>query len=156
MPHRRSNCSHGSGSTAASPRDGSASLRAVDFPRSSRLMSIKSRVAAAVVPLCVLAANATASQAQDTAQPPTAPATQLSALAPANLAKPRPKPPFDLTGTWQHDGRANTWRFVPETFKLTPQAQAHYDAGVKALKDGGVYRDDIGQCWPAGVARLMK
>jgi hypothetical protein len=118
-------------------------------------MSIKSRVAAAVVPLCVLVANATASQAQDTAQPPTAPATQLSALAPANLAKPRPKPPFDLTGTWQHDGRANTWRFVPETFKLTPQAQAHYDAGVKALKDGGVYRDDIGQCWPAGVPIIM-
>jgi hypothetical protein len=24
----------------------------------------------------------------------------------------------------------------------------HYDLGVKALKDGGVYRDDIGQCWP--------
>ena len=26
----------------------------------------------------------------------------LGALAPANLAKPRPKPPFDLTGTWLH------------------------------------------------------
>src|SRR5690606_31191271 len=24
----------------------------------------------------------------------------LGALAPENLAKPRPKPPFDLTGTW--------------------------------------------------------
>ena len=52
---------------------------------------------------------------------------------------------------WQHDGRANTWRFVPETFKLTPEAQVHYDRGVQALKEGGIYRDDIGQCWPAGL-----
>ena len=83
------------------------------------------------------------------------PPTQLGALAPANLAKPRPKAPFDLTGTWQHDGRANTWRFVPETYKLTPQAQVHFDAGAKALKAGGVYRDDIGQCWPAGMPLIM-
>ena len=84
-----------------------------------------------------------------------APPAQPGALAPANLSKARPKPPFDLTGTWQHDGRANTWRFVPETFKLTPEAQVHYDRGVKALKDGGVYRDDIGQCWPAGLPLIM-
>src|SRR4030095_13850942 len=25
----------------------------------------------------------------------------------------------------------------------------------KALKDGGVYRDDIGHCWPAGMSRIM-
>jgi hypothetical protein len=86
-----------------------------------------------------------------TASPP----VRLGALAPANLGKPRPKPPFDLTGTWQHDGRANSWRFVPETFKLTPAAQAHYEAGQKALKAGGVYRDDIGQCWPAGMPLIM-
>src|SRR5262249_49149631 len=30
------------------------------------------------------------------------PPVRLGALALANLAKPRPKPPFDLTGTWQH------------------------------------------------------
>jgi hypothetical protein len=88
-------------------------------------------------------------------QPSPAPPAQLSALAPDNLAKLRPKAPFDLTGMWQHDGRANTWRFVPETFKLTPEAQVHYDRGVKALKDGGVYRDDIGQCWPAGLPLIM-
>jgi hypothetical protein len=82
-------------------------------------------------------------------------AEQPSALSAANLTKPRPKAPFDITGTWQHDGRANTWRFVPETFTLTPQAQAHYDLGMKALKDGGVYRDDIGQCWPAGMPLIM-
>ena len=99
----------------------------------------------------VVAASAWA----QSSQAPPAVAEQPSALSPANLAKPRPKPPFDLTGTWQHDGRANTWRFVPETFKLTPQAQTHYDLGVKALKEGGVYRDDIGQCWPAGMPVIM-
>ena len=67
---------------------------------------------------------------------PPAPPPQLSALAPANLAKPRPKAPFDLTGTWRHDGRWSTWRFVPETVKLTPPAQVHYDASQQALKLG--------------------
>jgi len=82
---------------------------------------------------------------------------QLGALAPENLKKARPKAPFDMTGTWQHDGRFSTWRFVPDVgkFTLTPEAQKHYDAGVKALKDGGVYRDDIGQCWPAGMPLIM-
>jgi hypothetical protein len=81
---------------------------------------------------------------------------QLGALAPANLAKPRPKAPFDLTGTWLHDNRGgNSWRFVPPTFKLTPEAQVHYDAGQKATKEGKVYRDDIGQCWPAGMPLIM-
>jgi len=80
---------------------------------------------------------------------------QPGALAPANLNKPRPKAPFDLTGTWQHDGRFSTWHFVPEKFTLTPEAQKHYDAGVQALKNGGVYRDDVGQCWPAGMPMIM-
>ena len=82
---------------------------------------------------------------------------QQGALAPANLAKPRPKPPFDLTGTWLHDGRGdpNAWRFVPPTFKLTPEAQVHYDASQKAAREGKVYRDDIGQCWPAGMPLIM-
>jgi len=26
---------------------------------------------------------------------------------------------------------------------------------VKALKEGGVYRDDIGQCWPSGMPLIM-
>jgi hypothetical protein len=85
------------------------------------------------------------------------PAQQLGALAPANLAKPRPKPSFDLTGTWLHDNSSgpNSWRFVPPTFKLTPEAQVHYDAGQKAAKEGKIYRDDIGQCWPAGMPLIM-
>jgi hypothetical protein len=77
----------------------------------------------------------------------------LGALAPANIAKPRPKPPFDLTGTWLHGGGPdNNFRFAPPPgFKLTPEAQVHYDAARKAQAEGKVYRDDIGQCWPAGV-----
>ena len=116
-------------------------------------MVIHSCVAAVLMSVCVLS-EAGPAWAQGSQGPP-AIAEQPSALSPANIAKPRPKAPFDLTGTWQHDGRANTWRFVPETFKLTPQAQVHYDLGVKALKDGGVYRDDIGQCWPAGMPLIM-
>jgi hypothetical protein len=85
------------------------------------------------------------------AQPP------LGALAPANIAKPRPKPPFDLTGTWLHGGGANNgFRFSPPPgFKLTPAAQVHYDAAQKAAKEKKVYRDDIGQCWPAGLPIIM-
>jgi hypothetical protein len=83
----------------------------------------------------------------------------LGALAPANLAKPRPKPPFDLTGTWLHGGGApgtNGFRFSPPPgFKLTPEAQKHYDAAEKARAEGKLYRDDIGQCWPAGLPVIM-
>src|SRR5262245_24199711 len=78
------------------------------------------------------------------------------ALSPANLAKPRPKAPFDLTGTWQHELRGpQSWKFVPQTFELTPEAQVHYDAGQKALAENKLYRDDIGQCWPAGMPLIM-
>jgi hypothetical protein len=110
-------------------------------------------IATAVCAVCVMAVTEVRARAQS--RPAAAPPPQLGALAPANLAKPRPRAPFDLTGTWQHDGRANTWRFVPETFKLTPQAQVHFEAGQKALKAGGVYHDDIGQCWPAGMPLIM-
>lgn len=116
-------------------------------------MSRLSFVTFIIVFVCIVA-TANEARAQGSPAAP-AIAEQPSALSPTNLAKARPKAPFDLTGTWQHDGRANTWRFVPETFNLTPQAQAHYDLGVKALKDGGVYRDDIGQCWPAGMPLIM-
>jgi hypothetical protein len=82
--------------------------------------------------------------------------TPLGALAPENLNKRRPAPPFNLTGTWLHESTGpNSWRFVPPTFKLTPEAQVHYDAGQKATREGKVYRDDIGQCWPAGMPLIM-
>jgi len=87
-----------------------------------------------------------------------APPTQVSALAPENLAKPRPKAPFDLTGNWFIDNSPGIqgWLFGPATIpKLTPSAQKHRDAYLQAIKDGKVYRDDIGQCWPAGVPIIM-
>ncbi len=110
-------------------------------------MSRSKTIAAAAVSLvCLLLPLTTQAQA-----------TQLGALAPANLNKPRPAPPFNLTGTWLHDnsGGSNSWRFVPPTFKLTPNAQEHYDASQRAAKEGKVYRDDIGQCWPAGMPLIM-
>ena len=109
----------------------------------------------ATVLVCGLFAFATPGgvQAQQKAAPP--PPAKQGALAPANLSKSRPAAPFNLTGTWQHDGRANTWKFVPPSFKLTPEAQVHYDRGLQALKQGGIYRDDIGQCWPAGMPLIM-
>ena len=99
-----------------------------------------------------LAAAVAPTQAQQSAAPaPTA------ALAPANLAKPRPKAPFDLTGVWLHaNAPDNPFRFSPPAgFKLTPAAQVHYDAARKAQAEGKVYHDDIGQCWPAGLPLIM-
>lgn len=85
------------------------------------------------------------------------PPGSLGALAPANIAKPRPKAPFDVTGVWLHGGGAdNGFRFSPPPdFKLTPEAQVHYDAARKAQAEGKVYRDDIGECWPAGLPVIM-
>ena len=82
----------------------------------------------------------------------------LNPLAPSNLAKPRPKPPFDLTGTWFIDlGSPNSWRFgpPPPANKLMPASQVHFEAMQKAQKEGKAYRDDIGQCWPAGLPLIM-
>ena len=88
--------------------------------------------------------------------PVSAVAQQLGALAPDNLAMTRPQAPFFLTGTWQHDlGQPGSWRFIPDEFTLTPEAQAHYDAGQAAMADGKIYRDDIGQCWPSGLPLIM-
>jgi len=88
---------------------------------------------------------------------PSAEAPQLGALSKAALAKPHPKPAFDLTGTWQHGGGQNNgFRFTPPPgIKLTPAAQIQFDANEKARKAGKVYRDDIGACWPAGLPVLM-
>jgi hypothetical protein len=84
----------------------------------------------------------------------------LSALAPENLKKPRPKAPFDLTGNWFITGGVpgGGWLFgrTAEVLpKLTPATQKHFDAYAAAVKDGKVYRDDIGQCWPAGMPVIM-
>jgi hypothetical protein len=111
------------------------------------------------IPTVALAALAWAASAgaQSTPPQPAAPPAQLGALAPANLDKPRAKPPFDITGTWLHAlGPGNPFTFSPPPdFKLTPAAQVHYDAAKKARAEGKAYHDDIGQCWPAGLPVLM-
>src|SRR6187455_1712742 len=63
------------------------------------------------------------------------PDAPLSALAPSNLAKPRPKPPFDLTGNWFIDttGNPEAWRFGAPYPAFTPAAQVHIDASRKAM-----------------------
>jgi hypothetical protein len=72
----------------------------------------------------------------------------------ANLDKPRPKPPFDLTGTWtlKKDPANGVASFLPLP-KLTPAAQAVYDRSVKAAAQGKALEDDTGLCWPAGMPR---
>jgi hypothetical protein len=90
--------------------------------------------------------------------PADVPPTPLSALAPSNIAKARPPAPFDLTGNWFIQGGVQGWLFgrtanvLP---KLMPAAQKHFDAYAQATKEGKVYRDDIGKCWPAGMPIIM-
>jgi hypothetical protein len=88
---------------------------------------------------------------------PAADGTRMSALAPENIARPRPKAPFDVTGNWFIDVSTNpeAWRFGPPYPKLTARSQVHWDAAQKATSEGKVYRDDIGQCWPAGLPLIM-
>ena len=76
---------------------------------------------AALAALFAMASGAKA-QAPAAAEPP-----QLGALAPANIKKDRPKPGFDITGTWLHAfSRDNPFTFAPPPdFKLTPAAQVH-------------------------------
>ena len=81
----------------------------------------------------------------------------LGALAPDNLHKPRPRPPFDLTGTWFVDlsSGPSSFMFGPPYPRFKPQAQAEFDAGQKATKEGRAYHDYIGECYPAGMPMIM-
>ena len=74
---------------------------------------------------------------------------------------PRPAAPFNLTGNWFIQGGVpgGGWLFgrTPKVLpKLTPAAQKHFDAYAAAQKQGKVYRDDIGQCWPAGMPVMSR
>jgi hypothetical protein len=121
-------------------------------------MNILGRTAVAGACAAVLALASVTLDAQargQAAAPP--PAEPLSALAPENIAKARPKAPFDLTGNWFVDTSSgpDAWRFGPPYPKLTPKAQKEYDTGMKLMKEGKIYKDDIGQCWPAGLPLIM-
>jgi hypothetical protein len=102
----------------------------------------------------ILATAALETGAQEEAEFWTPP---LGALAPENLARQRPEPPFDITGTWFVDLNAtpSSWRFGPPYPEFTEAAQVHIDASREAAEQGQVYRDDIGQCWPAGMPLIM-
>jgi hypothetical protein len=81
----------------------------------------------------------------------------LGALAPENLNKERPAPPFDLTGTWFVDlskGFGN-FRFGPPYPEFIGQAKLDYEEGEKARLERRPYRDAIGQCFPAGIPMIM-
>ncbi len=85
---------------------------------------------------------------------------QLNALAPANLAFPRPAAPFDLTGTWTTNFRwpeneaTGGYEFFPLP-KLKPEAAALYEEKQKAFAAGKTFRDDAGLCFPPGMPRMM-
>lgn len=79
------------------------------------------------------------------------------ALAPQNLQKKRPQPPFDLTGTWFVDLRHSFLDFM-----FGPPYPEFYAAGQQALQEaaaaraaGKPYRDSIGQCYPPGMPMIM-
>jgi hypothetical protein len=120
----------------------------------------KRAVLVALSALCLAPSTAAAQAPTPSASATQGPVTPLSALAPSNIAKPRPPAPFDLTGNWFIQGGVpgGGWLFgrTPAVLpKLTPAAQKHFDAYAAATKDGKVYRDDIGQCWPAGMPIIM-
>lgn len=82
---------------------------------------------------------------------------QAGALDPANLAKPRPKPPFDMTGTWfvdLHEG-FNKFMFGPPYPEFLAEGQKALVEGAAARARGQNYRDSIGQCYPAGLPMIM-
>ncbi|MEO8309023.1 MAG: hypothetical protein ABI616_13390 [Pseudomonadota bacterium] len=122
-------------------------------------------VACLALPLCVLAAEApppgrtpggglTGDRLDQLAHRH---AGQLGALAPANLAKPRPKAPFDVTGTWFVDLRRSfaDFRFGPPYPEFYEPGQTAMRESEEARKKGVPYRDSIGQCYPAGMPMIM-
>jgi hypothetical protein len=81
----------------------------------------------------------------------------LGALAPENINKPRPAPPFDLTGTWFVDlskGFAD-FMFGPPYPKFGPAGVEALIEAPKAQARGETYRDAIGQCYPPGMPMIM-
>jgi hypothetical protein len=81
----------------------------------------------------------------------------LGALAPENIAKPRPAAPFDLTGTWFVDlstGFAD-YMFGPPYPKFYAPGREALIEQPKAQARGETYRDAIGQCYPPGMPMLM-
>ena len=126
------------------------------------VMTIRAAAAAAALSLAVTGCSTAPSQpappAPTQAEADAIAAGTLSALAPANLNKARPAPPFDVTSNWFIDVSQDpkAWHFyLPPYPKLTAAAQKEYDTSMKYDSEGKVYKDDIGQCWPAGLPLIM-
>jgi hypothetical protein len=114
-------------------------------------------VTACGVLCCAAAGTGLRAEEAAAAAPAAAPLFPAGALEPSNLAKPRPKPPFDLTGTWFVDLSAgfSSFMFGPPYPKFRPKAQAFFDQGRKALAENRTFHDDIGKCFPAGMPMIM-
>ena len=78
------------------------------------------------------------------------------ALAPQNLAKKRPKAPFNATGTWFIDLRKSfgDFMFGPNYPQFGPEGQQAMKESAAAAKAGVPYRDSIGECYPAGMPMI--
>jgi hypothetical protein len=114
-----------------------------------------------IAALCTASAIASAQTAAERREAlarmiPTHPG-QLGALAPENLAKDRPAPPFDLTGTWFVDLSEGFARFMfgPPYPEFIGQAKLDFEEGQRYRREGRPYRDAIGQCFPAGIPMIM-
>ena len=82
---------------------------------------------------------------------------QIGALAPENLNKNHPAPPFNLTGTWFVDLSEGFAKFMfgPPYPKFIGQAKLDFEEGQRMRAAGKPYRDAIGQCYPAGIPMIM-
>jgi len=87
--------------------------------------------------------------------------TGPGALDPENLAKPRPAPPFDLTGVWAFRGFTGAdyevhghYNFAPLP-KFTPKGQAFRDEYLRFEAAGRRHLEPSAFCHPAGMPRLQ-
>lgn len=86
--------------------------------------------------------------------------TGPGALDPDNLAKSRPAPPFDLTGTWEFRGEDDYrpmygwYEFKPHP-EFTAKGKATYAEFLTYAKAGRRYLEPTAECYPAGMPRLM-
>ena len=134
--------------------------------------SMFGRICVAAVCAAFAATAATAQPAANQPAPTRAPRAGLSqsqmddlahkhdglygALAPENLAKKRPKPPFNLTGDWFVDLRHsfNDFMFGPPYPEFYAAGQQAMKEAAEAAKAGKPYRDSIGACYPAGMPMI--
>jgi hypothetical protein len=86
--------------------------------------------------------------------------TGPGALDPENLAKSRPVPGFDLTGTWEFRGEDDYrpmygwYEFKPHP-EFTEEGKETYAEFLSYANQGKRYIEPTVQCYPAGMPRLM-